>query len=200
MSGKYYWFAYPTKGKEFRERNYASHLDIHRLRDPVMMLTLAGVVQGCGLVFGGVITNIRSVDLNREKETIAPKSPVLTAADVVILPTRPPLTYKASDRIPSVAPSGTDIERRVLAAASKFFRQLSRREAELSPDISAHFSAAAARYQNLQFSLYGGAEIDAKGLKSHSIAYLFTVPSAFKEGTTAAQISRALCRDPGSVP
>lgn len=178
MAGKYFWFAYPTKGKEFREQRFASHLDIHRLRDPAMMLTLSEPLQRRGKTFGGIITNIPASDLDSCKETITPKLPRLTADDVLVLPTRPPLSYSAADRIPSVIPSGTDLERQVLDATRKFFRILSRREAELTPEIIERLPTKAAQYKDLRFRVYSGAEIDAEGLHDQSSAYLFAVPEA----------------------
>src|SRR3954470_23298782 len=104
MNGKYYWFAYPTKTKEYREQRHASHVDVHRLRDPAMILALGTACQRKGLGFGGIITNIPNDYFNPAEEEIYRSSPTFTSADVVVLPTRPPVTYSPSDRIPSITP------------------------------------------------------------------------------------------------
>ena len=116
--GAYYWFSYPTAPRSMRRTDQRSHLDFHRVRDGVMVLSLAPVLHDAGYRFGGEILNFPS---RLSPEAAHRQSvPKLGPSDLLVLPTRPPLDDDPDDRR-SMKPSNTELESGVFRAMRTVF-------------------------------------------------------------------------------
>lgn len=186
----YYWFSYPTAPRSMRRPDQRSVLDLHRMRDGCMILSLSDALHDAGFHYAGEVLNFPA-DLH-PKPKDRPSVPLLRKTDVLVMPTRPPLDDDPDDRR-SMRWSGTSLESEVRSSMRKVFSKLDRGGAVLSPEAAKLLPSAQKEFSELYFQINGGASIVRAGRTAKSgdkvealplgtVAYLISIHNAVEAG------------------
>ncbi len=112
-NGRYYWFSYQAPARNLRRKQY-----LHLIRDGAAFAELVPVLMSMGYGYGGLVLNFPS------RQSLATQEidiPALTPADLLVLPTRPPLSDEEEDERRKVARSHTRLEQMVLFRTGSVF-------------------------------------------------------------------------------
>ena len=184
-NGCYFWFSYQAPARALRRHPY-----IHLIRDGAAFAELAAVLASMGYGYGGLLLNFPS---HQSFGTQFADIPALTPADLLVLPTRPPISDEEEDERRKVARSHTFLEERVLAALDPFFEICSRAHVKLSRPLSARLPKRLANRANILFTKYSnasckvyqsyaGAEWDEPDNPNSTITYLAYTPNVWPDG------------------
>ncbi len=149
QNGSYFWFSYQAPERSLRRQPY-----IHLIRDGAAFAELAAVLGSMGYGYGGLLLNFPSrQSFGRQAADI----PALTPNDLLVLPTRPPISDEEEDERRKVARSHTSLEKMVLAALEPFFQICSRAHLKLSRTLSARLPKRLENRANILFATYSNA-------------------------------------------
>jgi len=150
-----------------------------------MILSLSRALNDAGFDYAGEILNLPSELHPSTEERWAP---AFSGADILVLPTRPPLDDDRDDRR-SMAPSSSQLEAQVFAAMRRVFVKLDRGSAKLSQNVTHLLPADQKDFSEIHFQINGGASIVQCGTKAKlpnlnftTVAYLATVLDAVEPG------------------
>ncbi len=149
--GRYFWFSYQAPARSLRRKQY-----LHLIRDGAAFAELVPVLISMGYGYGGLVLNFPSRPSLATQEI---DIPALTRADLLVLPTRPPLSDEQEDERRKVARSHTRLEQMVLSGLDPFFEICSRAHVRLSQTLSAKLPVRSANRANIQFATYSNAAV-----------------------------------------
>ena len=185
LKGRYFWFSYQAPARARRGQQY-----IHLIRDGAAFAELAPVLLSMGYSYGGLLLNYPS---SESPATQSVNIPVLTPADLLVLPTRPPLSDEDEEERRIVERSHNSLEERVLSALDPFFEICSRAHVKLSRTLSGRLPKEFANRANIEFTLYSKAlcksyqgyaatEWDDPDSPNMTMTYLAYTPSVWPGG------------------
>ena len=202
---RFYWFSYQTARKSWRQGDQQTcsltYLDTHRLRDGAMALRLGTSLTSACYEYGGLLLNFPSNANVAKTLRIAELPAMLSADDVVILPTRPPLDDVEEHK--KKAPkrwhyrSHTDLESDVVLAMRPVFEVLSRKTVELTDGVSKQLAKCDLGFRRVTFEVNNGVGIESLDQVSKrsaqsdkwrelTVGYFLTVPCAINNARLIA--------------
>jgi hypothetical protein len=181
-----YWFSYPTASKSWRKAGDFRSLDMHRVRDGLMMMDLSAPLYSSGYRFGGIFLNVPSEVPARRRERTKIN---LASSDLIVLPTRAPLDDDPEDKR-GMGRSGNELERQVHEALRRLFKRLDRGQATLSDEATAKLEPKQRDFGSVIFTIFGGGEVKSltgAGARtpttaSTTVAFLASCPQIYKGG------------------
>ena len=184
QKGRYFWFSYQAPARARRRQH------LHLIRDGAAFAELAPVLLCMGYSYGGLLLNYPP----GESSGAPPVNiPVLTPADLLVLPTRPPISDEDEDERRIVERSHNSLEERVLSALDPFFEICSRAHVKLSRALSDTLPKKFANRANIEFTIYrkafcksyqsyAGTEWDDPDARNITMTYLAYTPSVWPDG------------------
>jgi hypothetical protein len=165
-------------------------LRLHQLRDGDAFIELAAVLHEYGHEYGKLI-------LNFPAPSAAPTTPVdtsfLTASDLLVLTTRPPLHDAVRQLKHPIRRSHTSLEDCVLTAFAAYFEVCARDQVKLAGPLAARLAADVADRSVIEFTMkssarysrlrkYADFERWQKAPPARTSAYLIYTPPLWKDG------------------
>ncbi len=185
QKGRYFWFSYQAPARALRRPQ-----DIHLIRDGAAFAELAPVLMSMGYGYGGLLLNYPS---SQSLGTLPVDIPALTPADLLVLPTRAPISDEEEEERRKVERSHNSLEKRVLSALAPFLEICSRAHVKLSRTLSDKLPKKLANRANIVFTTYSNAfcksyqsyaatEWDEPDAPNITMTYLVYTPSVWPDG------------------
>ena len=185
QKGRYFWFSYQAPARALRRPQ-----DIHLIRDGAAFAELAPVLMSMGYGYGGLLLNYPS---SQSLGTLPVDIPALTPADLLVLPTRPPISDEEEEERRKVERSHNSLEERVLSALDPFLEICSRAHVKLSRTLSDKLPKKLANRSNIVFTTYSnafcksyqsyaGTDWDEPDAPNITMTYLVYTPSVWPHG------------------
>lgn len=166
-SARFFPWLYYAKEKDLGDRQFPTQ--IHKIRDGLAALEAAQLFHENGFIYGGSILNIpREV-----RDFLGPKAielnVSLSSADVVFIPTRPPLDdgkqgeRGSKPRKPPIFKSGTSLEVSIMEKLRVAFKTCKRDEIILNDDLILDTAGPpnGEDYKAIKFQQYSGGTVES---------------------------------------
>jgi hypothetical protein len=165
-------------------------LRLHQLRDGDAFIELAAVLHKRGYEYGGLILNYPAAS---STQTTTVDTSFLTASDLLVLTTRPPLHDAVRQLKNPILRSYTSLEQRVLAAFDAYFEVCARDQIKLAGPLAKKLAADVADRSVIEFTQHRGARYSRlrkyedfekwhQGPPERTSAYLIYTPPLWQDG------------------
>jgi len=163
--GRFFPWLYYAKEKDLGKRWFPTQ--IHKIRDGLAVFEVAPLFNECGYVYGGSILNIPESIKNFLGTKVREVSVALSAADVVFIPTRPPLddgkeAKRQSKSRKPIQKSGTALEIAIEEKLRSAFKTCRRDEIVLNDALVLKTAASPVgeEYRAIKFQQYNGGVVE----------------------------------------